>query len=317
MEKLEVEKAPLAGDRWASMTAWWWVCDINRFPSLWREWSSRNLASLGWPPEYLRINPEERGRLDSNLRTLGRIKKGDRVVAYLKNHRIGGIGTFQAVLHTDDSSYDPLVEDEHGRLARVSWDSMPDSGLYAMAPEGRVPRRLRSIVHIRNEEVFLALEGAVASPDSWSPLADSNLLILDECPELHESILQSLPMIERGLRARGNTAHEFPAGGIGTIDVLAEDSDGNLVVIEAKSHAADDSTLGQLARYMGWVMLRMAGRHQKVRGIVVAGEFTPKIRFAASALSNVRLVSYRKVEAGRVEFVQVLTKREEFDIASV
>jgi hypothetical protein len=50
---------------------------------------------------------------------------------------------------------------------------------------------------------------------------------------------------------------EFPTD-VGNIDILAEHSDGTLVVFELKLSRGPDRALGQLLRYMGWVKAHLA-----------------------------------------------------------
>ena len=72
---------------------------------------------------------------------------------------------------------------------------------------------------------------------------------------------------------------------IGKIDILAKDKiTKNHVVIELKKNQTSDDTIGQLSRYMGWVK-----EHKKddaVKGIIVAGKFDEKLRYAKTMVPN-------------------------------
>ncbi len=50
---------------------------------------------------------------------------------------------------------------------------------------------------------------------------------------------------------------------VGPIDILAVDEDGNFVVFELKLSRGPDRAMGQLQRYMGWVMKVLAGKKRK------------------------------------------------------
>lgn len=78
---------------------------------------------------------------------------------------------------------------------------------------------------------------------------------------------------------------------VGRLDLLAQDSQGRFVVIELKVGKADDKVCGQVLRYMGRVKRNIA-QGQDVRGIIVANDFTDRVRFAAEATSNVILKKY-------------------------
>jgi len=64
--------------------------------------------------------------------------------------------------------------------------------------------------------------------------------------ELEKQILLNLEAIEAGLRLKGR---QYRTGG-GVIDILAEDKNGDLVIIELKSGDADIEVLGQILKYM-------------------------------------------------------------------
>lgn len=74
----------------------------------------------------------------------------------------------------------------------------------------------------------------------------------------------------------------------GYIDILAQDKDGSLVVIELKSGDAPESAVTQVLSYVG--ALRDE-QDQDVRGVLVAGGFPKKVRFAAQAC-GIQLVTY-------------------------
>jgi RecB family endonuclease NucS len=77
---------------------------------------------------------------------------------------------------------------------------------------------------------------------------------------------------------------------VGRIDLLAEDSKGLLAIIEVKVGDAKDSSVGQIARYLGWYA-KTEGK--PVRGILIAGDFPDGVRYAAAAIPNLTLVAYR------------------------
>jgi hypothetical protein len=78
---------------------------------------------------------------------------------------------------------------------------------------------------------------------------------------------------------------------VGIIDILATDKNGDFVVIELKAGEADDRVCGQIQRYMGWVEEALAGPH-KVRGIIVANEFSDGLRYAQRIVPNIHLKKY-------------------------
>jgi hypothetical protein len=79
--------------------------------------------------------------------------------------------------------------------------------------------------------------------------------------------------------------------GVGPIDILAVDDDGNLVVFELKRGRVPDQAIGQIARYMGWLKKTIA-KDRGVRGVIVAKVISDNLRFAIAAVPHVSLFEY-------------------------
>lgn len=98
----------------------------------------------------------------------------------------------------------------------------------------------------------------------------------------------------------GRSGVEFQTD-VGPIDVLAVDPNGNFHVLELKLSKGPDSALGQILRYMGWVKKHLADG-KEVYGVIIAADIGAKLRYAASCVPSVRLLSYRlKFEVQPVE----------------
>lgn len=83
---------------------------------------------------------------------------------------------------------------------------------------------------------------------------------------------------------------EYPTG-VGPIDILAKDEEGNFYVFELKCSRGTDPALGQLLRYKGWLMANEA-KDKKVFGIIVAEKIDRKLKYALNAVENVTLLEY-------------------------
>jgi hypothetical protein len=80
---------------------------------------------------------------------------------------------------------------------------------------------------------------------------------------------------------------------VGKIDLLVRDKETKqYVVIELKRGHTSDVTVGQVARYMGWVKKNLAGG-EEVRGIIIARSNDLGLQCALEAMSNVELLIYR------------------------
>lgn len=79
----------------------------------------------------------------------------------------------------------------------------------------------------------------------------------------------------------------------GPIDILAVRKDGKeLLVVELKKGRASDAVVGQIQRYMGYVLDEIAEDDQAVRGCIIALEDDIKIRRALRATSNIDFYRY-------------------------
>lgn len=123
--------------------------------------------------------------------------------------------------------------------------------------------------------------------------------------DLRDFLAKNLSVLETGLRLyqdEGITGIEFPAGGR-FIDILAIDSQNNLVVVELKVSRGYDRVVGQLLRYLAWVATHQAESGQKVRGVIVAREISEDLLLACSAQPNIELFEYQlSVALRRVQF---------------
>jgi len=79
---------------------------------------------------------------------------------------------------------------------------------------------------------------------------------------------------------------------IGPIDILAKDKRTNsYVVIELKKNQTSDDTVGQIARYMGWI--KDVKKDADVSGVIIAGDYDKKLDYALSIVPNVEVYLYK------------------------
>lgn len=79
---------------------------------------------------------------------------------------------------------------------------------------------------------------------------------------------------------------------IGPIDILAKDktAKNGYVVIELKRNQTSDDTVGQVARYIGWVKRHM--KADNVKGVIIAGQYDKKLNYALEAIENIEVFIY-------------------------
>jgi restriction system protein len=79
----------------------------------------------------------------------------------------------------------------------------------------------------------------------------------------------------------------------GPIDILAISHDGaELLVVELKRGRASDNVVGQIQRYMGFVLQDLAEPHQSVRGMIIALNDDVRIRRALAVAPNISFYRY-------------------------
>jgi endonuclease len=111
--------------------------------------------------------------------------------------------------------------------------------------------------------------------------------------DLENFLVQDIGRVEGGLRLfqyQGKLGKQFETP-VGILDLLCEDANGQLVVIELKAGQARDSAVGQISGYIGWIRKNVADG-KNVRGILVAQDFTDRVRFGAAAI-GISLLRYR------------------------
>jgi hypothetical protein len=109
--------------------------------------------------------------------------------------------------------------------------------------------------------------------------------------DLEDNVAKNLTLVESGLKPYENSGRQFSIES-GRIDILATDKEGNLVVLELKAGTGNDAVLTQVLSYMATLKKDIAG-DKKVRGIIVAHDFSDRLIKAASLVENLKLVKYK------------------------
>jgi hypothetical protein len=86
---------------------------------------------------------------------------------------------------------------------------------------------------------------------------------------------------------------EYNTGEVGRIDLLAKHkTDPKWLIIELKRDQGTDETLGQVQRYMGWVMGNLAEENDKVEGLIICHSVDASLRYALEPASDIDLLTY-------------------------
>jgi RecB family endonuclease NucS len=102
---------------------------------------------------------------------------------------------------------------------------------------------------------------------------------------LRDCLAQNLHLIEEGLELyvdeEGKDGVEYSTG-VGFIDILCLDKNGEYVIIEVKVARGPDYVAGQILRYKNWIKINLA-KGKSTRGIIIAQFISDKIRYAISS----------------------------------
>jgi RecB family endonuclease NucS len=119
--------------------------------------------------------------------------------------------------------------------------------------------------------------------------------------ELQSAVRRQLALVEPGLvEADGGRERAVATG---KIDIVARDAAGNFVVIELK---AGDCPHGALERLLAYSTDLEAETGTPCRSMLVAAQFSDRIRAAAARARDVSLVTY---EVGQVNLESVIPRR--------
>lgn len=114
--------------------------------------------------------------------------------------------------------------------------------------------------------------------------------------QLEDFIIQNWPQTQLGgkydlIIEQGELISQQYKTDIGSIDILARDKKtGSYVVIELKKNQTSDDTVGQLARYMGWIKTNK--NDKSVSGIIIAAQFDKKLEYALKMVPNTEILVY-------------------------
>jgi len=146
-----------------------------------------------------------------------------------------------------------------------------------------------------SDGTFELYSESLHGPNEWAPDVsddeESDVVELAETTislerDIEDHLVHNLGAIEEGLKLVGRQVKNDA----GRIDIIAESSNDQTVIIEIKVGEAKDSAIGQIARYLGWYAKT---EEKPVRGILVAGSFPESIQYAAEAIPNLTLLSYK------------------------
>jgi restriction system protein len=264
----------------------------NKLPDDWRDFNHQFI------PIFLSVHPDKSkvaaGLACGMLWTIAKgINKGDIVLSP------NGRGRFLVGEVTGDYSYHPGKILPHRRPVR--W--YPETIARSEVSEG-LQSSTRSIgtsaqITKHAEEIELLVGGKPTAPiiTTDPTIEDPTVFGLEK--HLEEFLVSNWKNTELGknydiYEEDGELVGQQYPSDTGPIDILAVSKDKReLLVVELKRGRASDNVIGQIQRYMGYVLHELAEDNQTVKGVIIALEDDTRIRRALSVTKNIEFYRYQ------------------------
>lgn len=267
--------------------------DLTRkLPENWRDFNKQFI------PIWLKKNPDKTkvaaGLACGMLFTVSKyIEIGDIVICP------NGEGSYLVGEVTDNYSYHPKEILPHRR--NVRWYSKT---IERTAMSEALRRSTGSIGTVCNinyyaDEIESLIAGnaphAIISTDET--IEDPSVFALEK--HLEDFLVKNWKQTELGKKydiyeVDGELVGQQYQTDTGNIDILAISKDKKeLLVVELKKGRASDSVIGQVQRYMGYVLQEVSEKGQKVKGVILALDDDIRIRRALAVTNNIEFYRYQ------------------------
>jgi hypothetical protein len=175
-----------------------------------------------------------------------------------------------------------LTDDQRGKIVALLQSGLSRDEIAVQA--GVSPGTVSAIkAHIARGSYQLS----VTSDAETEELIDASETTFGLERDLQKALRANIEQLEPGLSIADDGKEQNTDAG--RIDITAKDAHGVTVVIELKAGKAAPEALTQIQAYMGALAPKTSG---KVRGILVASDFHPKVLFAARVAAGVQLRQY-------------------------
>lgn len=265
--------------------------DLSKLSS---DWKAFNQALI---PVFVEKHPEKSkisaGLASGALHTVAKeIEVGDFVLCP------NGNGHYLVGEVSEDYVYQPLAILPHRRTVRWRSETIERS---LMSPS--LQNSTGSIGTIsditKHAEEIERLIGSKTPVDliKNEEIEDSSVFALEK--HLEEFLIHNWKQTHLGkdydiYQEEGQLAGQQYKTDTGFIDILAISKDQKeLLVVELKKGRASDAVLGQIQRYMGYVLQVLAGEGQTVKGVIIGLEDDLRIRRSLAVAPNISFYRYQ------------------------
>ncbi|MFQ5976815.1 MAG: endonuclease NucS domain-containing protein [Candidatus Heimdallarchaeota archaeon] len=276
------------------MHYWVFIIPENVFIGLWERCVNENCVAMECPPHYHGCT--------RNIEKVNQIKEADWIVAYLNQNTIGGFGKVTKTLYDakEEDKY-PHGSDGFRQRIGVKWEKVDLEGwhhpgmikdLIGIPPSTLLAQTIHKLPQVYFENVRQFIEEK----------ENLNMHDLDEEADVEESkalsmvlssterqvlgfLVANIEQLEKGLRILNTDVRT----NVGTIDILAKDTENRSVVIDVTTTEVGDKALIRLLGCMGSLAKQKTG---VIRGILVAPSLGRRIRSALAVLPTVSFRPY-------------------------
>jgi len=260
----------------------------GRFPDKWRDFNRE------WVPHFLQINPEKSkvsaGLASGQLWTVSRgLALGDVILS-----PTGKAGELFAGVITGDYYFSPDGPLPHRRPVEWIPGVILREGLTATLRSSLgYGATVCELTH-HSEEI----ESLISLSEGGDPEPGSDPAVFALESMLEEFLVSNWSKTVLGkdydIFTDGDEVigRQYPTD-TGPMDILAISKDlKTLLVVELKRDRASDKVVGQIQRYMGYVLSEVASEDQEVRGVIVALDDDLRIRQALRVAPTIDFYRY-------------------------
>lgn len=264
----------------------------NQLPDNWREFNLKQIPV--WMLKHPGRSKVSAGLSCGALWTIAKgINRGDIVLCP------NGMGVYYVCEVLDNYSYHAGSNLPHQRTVKwypgvIERSEMSDALRNSTGSIGTV-----SDITKYAEEIEILIAGnrppVIISTDST--VEDPSEFAMEK--HLEDFLVKNWKQTELGIRydiyeEDGELVGQQYPSDTGPIDILAISKDKKeLLVVELKKGRVSDSVVGQIQRYMGYVLEELAEVNQEVKGVIIALEDDLRIRRALSVTKNIEFYRYQ------------------------
>lgn len=264
----------------------------GKLPDNWRTFNEQFI------PAYLKEHPDKSkvtaGLACGALHTISKgIQNGDIVLCP------NGTGSYMVGEVLDTYSYHPGEKLPHRRTVRwypkaIERADMSEALQNSTGSIGTVSNIAKYADEI---ETLIAGNRPATIISTDETVEDPSLFALEK--HLEDFLVRNWKQTELGKKydiyeEDGELVGQQYPSDTGSIDILAISKDKKeLLVVELKKGRISDAVIGQLQRYMGYVLEELAEEGQTVKGVIIALEDDIRIRRALAVTNNIEFYRYQ------------------------